>query len=172
MDSFKDLWDSHPSVRNEGFPCHDYSYDAFVINKCAVELGTAMARCGIDTGAFPHAVYCIHHDVSQGHVLSAAGLAKGLSEYPVNGIQRKRTLGPETFPTILQGQCGIVFIKACIEIDGQIIRNRNKDIIDLWNINRFAFTKSQNALNELLKPALHKNRMEGDNSSNLWFWKC
>ncbi len=63
-------------------------------------MGVSLARCGVDTSRIPGAMHCWHkHDKSQGHIIRAEELAKGLEKYSVfiSGVQKLQKINPEEF---------------------------------------------------------------------------
>ncbi len=86
MVSFKKLWESHPPINGEKNPCTTNgkkNYD----DQCAIRVGVALSKCGIDTSTLPGAVHCWHgHLKSLGHVIRAEELANELSKRPISGV--------------------------------------------------------------------------------------
>ncbi len=146
MITFKKLWQNHPTVSGEDNPCTTNGKKNFA-NQCAIRVGSALAKCGVKTANIPGATHCWHqHDKSEGHVIRAEELAKGLNKYPISGIQKVIKVNPGEFAKELSGKKGIIFFKDYWQrtVNGkkENFRNRSDDHIDLWNGSRITSASS------------------------------
>lgn len=139
MIKFEELWKNHPTVLNSNDPCEINGKPQFS-NQCAIRVGVALSKCGIDTSKMPGARHCWYHKKAQGHILAAEDLANSLNKYPINGIQPAITVDPKTFKNDLKNKKGIIMFKDYWKRVGEI--NPTGDHIDLWNGSRLTDPKS------------------------------
>ena len=139
---FTDLWKNHPSVNGPENPCSGGDGKALFSNQCAIRVGVALAKCGIDTTKISGAEHCWHHDKSEGHILRAEQLAKGLNKTNLPGVAKGNNVKPDSIAKQLKGKTGIIFFKDYWLRDGQTTRNRSGDHIDLWNGSRLTTISS------------------------------
>ncbi len=135
MVKFKSLWASHPTIKGDGVPCKTKSVKNFD-NQCAIRVGAALARCGVDTKEIPGARHCWQHDSGEGHVLSAEELANGLEKVIIPGVQKVIKHTPEKFLESTKGVTGIVFFKDYWYRSTDQQGSPSGDHIDLWNGSR------------------------------------
>lgn len=139
MITFKQLWDNHPTQTGDDNPCNKNGNPLFP-NQCSIRMGTCLARCGIDTSKIPGVTHCWYHDKSDGHVIRAEELAKGLTRYTIVGIQKIQLVAPNEFEKVLASKTGIIFFKDYWRRENngkkEAFRNRSGDHIDLWNGSR------------------------------------
>lgn len=72
-------------------------------------MGVCLVKNGVDTSKIPGIRHCWYHDRSEGHVIGAEELAKGLKMYNISGIQTAREILPINFEEDLRGATGIIF---------------------------------------------------------------
>lgn len=125
---FENLWDNYPHNK----PCsNDFQ------NQCAIKVGAALAKSGVDTKRLvPGKRHCWHHGVADGHILAAEELAAGLQKVSLPGIGRTTSLTPVNYKSAIAGKTGIIFFKdywmRSVDKEGA----PTGDHIDLWNKNR------------------------------------
>lgn len=111
MITFQKLWDYHPTISGENYPCTTNGKKNFP-DQCAIRVGVALAKCGVNTSALPGVTHCWHgHKKSEGHVIRAEELANGLKKTPVSGIGKIIQVDPKNFSNELSGKTGIIFFK-------------------------------------------------------------
>jgi hypothetical protein len=123
---FKDLWNAYPSdppCSSDGKPNHS--------NQCAIRVGTALAKCGVNTSALGVA-HCWHHEHSAGHVLRAEELANALTDRNVPGVGKRQNLEAKGYASKIAGKTGIIFFKDYWMRDRDRDGVPTGDHIDLW----------------------------------------
>ena len=130
MSLFETLWDNHPTITEDDFPCSTESGAKNFENQCAIRMGVCLERSGFDLSKFPVA-HCWHHEKSLRHILRAEELANALKNFSLSEKIRKPIVfeGSEGFSKI-SGKKGIIFFK---DYYGT---NNSGDHIDLWNGSR------------------------------------
>ena len=174
--TFKQLWENHATIDGTDAPCTTNGKKNFP-DQCAIRVGYALAKCGVDTSKIPGAVHCWHHEKSAGHIIRAEELAVGLNKYPILGIGKKIEVSPKEFSQKLDGKTGIIFFKDYWQrtFNGkkEKFRNRSGDHIDLWNENRLTDTFSWARINLRIGDfGLHSLGLYSDleDSKSIWFW--
>ena len=126
--SFKKLWDAYP----DDPPCKDT-----FTNQCAIKVGAALARNGIDTTRLVDAKrHCWFHQHGEGHVLAAEELAAGLKKARLPGLQTAIVTSGEEFKSRVAGKKGIIFFKDYWLRSNDRPEQPTGDHIDLWNGSR------------------------------------
>jgi len=139
MIKFDEIWKNHPTVANITDPCSVNGKSKFP-NQCAIRVGVALSKCGINTSKMPGARHCWHHKKSEGHILAAEDLANSLKKLPIQGVQAAIYVDPKTFKTELANKKGIIMFKDYWKRHGE--NNPTGDHIDLWNGSRLTDPKS------------------------------
>lgn len=179
MLTFKHLWDNHPTVTGNDNPCTKNGKPNFP-NQCAIRMGVALAKCGVETFRIPGTTHFWHgHDKSAGHIVRAEELAKGLDKYRIAGIQGTTKITPDKFAKALSGKTGIIFFKDYWQRTNngkqESFRNRSGDHIDLWNGSRLTSVSSWVMIHMRLGNfGLHSISDEWSNyedSKAIWFWR-
>jgi hypothetical protein len=171
MVRFKQLWENHPTIQNEKYPCKSESGKKYFDDQCAIRLGTCLANCGIDTTKIvPKRRHCWHHDVSRGHILSAEELAEGLKWCIINGLQKMEEINPSDYQRDLNHIQGIIFFKdfwqRTVNGNKETFRNRSGDHIDLWNGSRLTDWRTWFAISSVLNTGGVYGK-----SKEIWFWR-
>ena len=165
MITFKQLWDNHPTVKEEDNPC-----DSSLNNQCAIKLGTALHRCGVNITGVPQ---CWFGHKGQGHYLLAEELAKGLSRTNIPGIHLAKKYPGASFRANILGQTGIIFFKDYWRrtYNGvtESFRNRSGDHIDLWNGSRLTAWTSWFRISWGI--TIEGRWSDFYDSRSVWFWK-
>jgi len=52
MLTIEQLWDKHPSVQNDLYPCPDQKSNPRFENQCAIRMGVCLERCGVDLSGY------------------------------------------------------------------------------------------------------------------------
>lgn len=119
---FARLWESHPAVCGEPYPCRSPDGKPHFENQCAVRMALALERAGVSLRSFRGA-RCWHGH-GAGHVLRAQELADWLRARPrtFGPVTRLRPARPEDVP----GRA-IVFFR---NFHGT---NNQGDHIDVWD---------------------------------------
>ena len=86
MLSFEHLWNNHPTVAGNDNPCSTNGKVNFS-NQCAIRVGVALTKSGVNTKHIPGVTHCWHHPASEGHVIRAEELAKGLTKVNLAGLK-------------------------------------------------------------------------------------
>lgn len=174
MATFKELWDNHPTIKNNDNPFNSNGMINFP-NQCAIRLGICLQNSGYDTTKFSNVKRCWQHDKSKGRILRAEELAEALKKQApfLHGIQRTEEVDPKKFSSLLAGKKGIIFFKDYWRrtIDGvtESFRNRTGDHIDLWNGLRltdwFTWVRIQTGF------SWEGRFSDFGNSKEIWFWR-
>lgn len=179
MITFQRLWDHHPNNTDEKDPCVTDGKKNFD-NQCAIRVGVALAKCGVDTSAIPGVVHCWHgHAKSEGHVIRAEELANGLARISLAGLQPVIKIDPKDFARRLSGKKGIIFFKdywrRTIAGNKESFRNRSGDHIDIWNGSRLTDRTSWARINLRIGAfGLHSisdRFSDFEDSKEVWFWE-
>ena len=139
MVTFNKLWENHPTITGEDAPCSKNGKPNFS-NQCAIRLGVALQKSGVDTRKMPGVRHCWQHKKAEGHILAAEELSKSLNNFKVQGIQTAQSINPKTYKTDLAGQTGIILFKDYWTRRGET--NPTGDHIDLWNGSRITDWRS------------------------------
>lgn len=179
MIKFKALWESHPTINGDKNPCSTNGKKNFD-DQCAIRVGVALSKCGIDTSTLPGAVHCWHdHPKSLGHVIRAEELAVGLSKRSIAGLEKMVKVKPSEFSEVLEGKTGIIFFKDYWQrtINGvtESFRNRSGDHIDLWNGSRltdpFSWIRIQARFGALGIHSFRDDLSDFEDAKEVWFWR-
>lgn len=179
MIRFKQLWDNHPSINGPKNPCVTNGKKNFD-DQCAIRLGVALSKSGVDTSKLPGAVHCWHgHPKSQGHVIRAEELANGLSKRMVPGVQPLIKVNPSGFSEAITGKTGIIFFKDYWQRKNngfkETFRNRSGDHIDLWNGARitdlFSWARIHLRFGSFGIHTFRDDLSDFEDSKEIWFWR-
>lgn len=136
MPSFALLWAQHPNVKGDAPLLERAAYE----NQCAINLGAALMRCGVDLGSFPGA-RSWQKDKPR-YPIRAQELANWFAAGGARlGVKTERFSGTEIFGDVqgkpgIKGRTGIVFFQNYWGPGSQ------GDHIDLWNGTRLTRTVS------------------------------
>ncbi len=126
---FKEIWKEYPSES----PCSTKDFK----NQCAIKVGMALAKCGVNTlDLVPKGRHCWHHKAQEGHVLSAEELAAGLQRVKLQGVSSAIKIQGKDFKSKLAGKKGIIFFKDYWVRSIDSPDRPTGDHIDLWNGSR------------------------------------
>jgi len=179
MITFKKLWDNHPTNTDSKNPCSTNGKKNFS-NQCAIRVGVSLAKCGIKTTSIPGAIHCWHgHEKSEGHVIRAEELAKGLEKIKLPGLRSVIKIDPSDFSSKIKGKKGIIFLKdywrRTTNGKKESFRNRTGDHIDLWNGSSMTDSTSWARINLRIGSfGLHSITDEFsdfEDSKEIWFWE-
>lgn len=127
--TFKDLWKNYPSDP----PCNKEKFK----NQCAIKVGHALAKCGVDTTKLvKKGRHCWFHDKKHGHVLAAEELANALNKSKILGIKPSINIPSECYKSMITGKKGIIFFKDYWLRNSDSPESPTGDHIDLWNGSR------------------------------------
>lgn len=170
--TFDKLWESHPQVTGNDNPCTTDGKPNFS-DQCAIRIGAALAACGVEPSRLPGVRHCWYHNKSEGHILGAEELAKGLKNFPIAGIRTVQNVEPQNFKSALRGKRGIIFFKDYWQrtVNGkrESFRNRSGDHIDLWNGYRLAHPRSM--VQMYLRLGSFGLGSDHRQSKEIWFWE-
>ena len=169
---FQKLWDNHPTITGDDNPCNTNGKSNFP-NQCAIKLGVCLAKNGVNTTKIPGVTHCWHQKKSEGHVIRAEELAKGLKRFHLPGVQKVQEVAPESYFRELKGKTGIIFFKDYWQrtINGtqEEFRNRSGDHIDLWNGSRLTDWKTWVRVRlNIIIPGVWSDLRK---SKSIWFWR-
>jgi len=167
MIRFKELWENHPTIAGVDNPCTTKGKVNFS-DQCAIKVGVALSSCGVNTSHIPGARHCWYHEKSQGHILAAEDLAKGIKQRPITGIGKIQKIEPKDFKSILNGKKGIIFFKDYWARNGETKRNKSGDHIDLWNGSRLTDWKTWARIQFHL--SWEGSWSDYRQSKEVWFW--
>ena len=181
MVTFQKLWESHPTITGDDNPCKTNGKSNYQ-NQCAIRMGVSLARCGVNISSIPGAEHCWHkHDKSQGHIIRAEQLGKGLEKYSVfiPGVQKVQKINPEEFKDTLRGKRGIIFFKDYYQRTNngkkESFRNRSGDHIDLWNGYRltdwWTWARIHMRIGNLGIHSVREDISDFEDSKSIWFWR-
>lgn len=157
MAKFDSLWKNHPTVESliDDFPCKKNGSKAFE-NQCAIRMGVAFGKSGINMDSFKGAKCWYGHNPS--HILRAEELANWLKSPFSPYKQRIEFEGVNGFDSIF-GKKGIVFFKDYYGPGNQ------GDHIDLWNGSRLTRFSSWFDFSFFGGGRHYKD-------ATVWFWPC
>jgi hypothetical protein len=131
---FKELWNNYP---NESACKKEFT------NQCAIKLGAALAKTGVDTTTLvPANRHCWYHKNSEGHILAADELARGLKKIKLSGVSPAIAVTGANFKARLAGKKGIVYFEDYWLRATDNLGSPTGDHIDLWNGSRLTDWKS------------------------------
>lgn len=166
--TFDALWNAHPEIKGDSFPCRRKDGSKAFEDQCAIRLGTALARCGCNVSQLK-AQFCWHHPKKEGHILRAEEMANALHSAPFKGMYPRVKVTAENFEKTLRGERGIIFFKDYWQRSNESFNNRSGDHIDLWNGERITALSSY----WRIQWGIHWNGIYSDffDSKEVWFWK-
>lgn len=168
MLTFQKLWENHPTISGDDNPCTTDGKVNFS-DQCAIRIGVALSKCGVNTANMPGVRYCWQHDKSAGHILAAEELANGLKGSHIAGMGRLQKIEPNKFKDKISSQKGIIFFKDYWSRSGESYRNRSGDHIDLWNGSRltdwFTWIRIQAGFSWEGRFSDYRK------SKEIWFWR-
>jgi len=167
MIRFKELWENHPTISGEDNPCSTKGKINFS-DQCAIKVGVALSSCGVNTSHIPGARHCWYHEKSQGHVLAAEDLEKGIKQRHIPGTGKMKKIESKDFKKILNGKKGIIFFKDYWARNGETKRNKSGDHIDLWNGSRLTDWKTWARIQ--LHLSWEGSWSDYRQSKEVWFW--
>ncbi len=179
MITFKNLWDNHPTNTDDEDPCVTNGEKNFA-NQCAIRVGVSLTKCGVRTASIPGATHCWHgHAKSEGHVIRAEELAKGLEKITLPGLKPVIKVNSREFSSTLSGKKGIIFFKdywrRTTSGNKESLRNRSGDHIDIWNGSRITDFTSWARINLRIGSfGLHSitdRYSDFEDSKEIWFWE-
>jgi len=175
MVTFNTLWNNHPQgiFSPNATPCQTKGKEHFT-NQCAIRVGVAMQKSGIDTTKFNHVQRCWFHPELAGHIIRAEELANALHKQRtiVPGLRSREKIAPKGFENEIKNRTGIIFFKDYFLRKGEITRNRSGDHIDFWNGSRLPSIGSWARIHSrfvanILRDFDHSDYHE---SKEIWFW--
>lgn len=153
MVRFSKLWENHPKIYGDNYPCKVGDAKAFD-NQCAIRLGISLERSGVNTKSFTGLRCWYRH--SPRHILRAQELANWLSKSYSGFHHVEKYSGSEAMSKI-GSRSGIIFFKNFFG------SGRQGDHIDLWNGSRLTDWKSW-----FIFKFLDGSKYTG--SEEIWFW--
>lgn len=162
--TFKQLWDAYPS---DDHPCKKNGKLEFE-SQCAIRMGTALAKCGVDTTLLK-VKHCGIHPNKDGHVLRAEELAQALKRTKIPGLASYVNLEAAHFKTTLAGKTGIIFFKDYWLRDRDSKGRPTGDHIDLWNESRL--TSIFSWLRIQLGIVVPGTWSDLEKAKCVWFWR-
>jgi len=147
MVQFVDLWRGHPINESVSTPCiapHNLTnmegrqvlmgFPVFS-NQCAIRMGVALRRAGVQAGQLAGCVHCGVHPVEQMHFIRANQLADRIASANLPGVgptERITGTDPAEYYKKLFGRTGIIFVKDYWKRSSDSGRPTG-DHIDVWN---------------------------------------
>lgn len=168
MLTFNTLWKNHPEIFSDAAPCRTNGAKNFS-DQCAINLGVALRRSGVDLSRLSSVRYCWQHPKSEGHILAAEEMANALSRIITPGLRSMKKIKPENFEDELTGQQGIIFFKDFWRRGNESFGNRSGDHIDLWNGRRLTDWLSYPRIQ--LGFSIEGTFSDYHESREIWFWK-
>ena len=168
MVAFKALWDGFPNVDTIKARCFNKQAKSSspFDNYCAILLSDCFITAGVSLDKCPPGHRCWSHSGTK-HVLTAAHLAKWLSEAPPAGFAKREKIDPGSFQSVLAGRTGVIFFKDYWSRNGETSEARSGDHIDLWSKNRITGgSMFYRGIIELLGLVSELNK-----SREVWFWE-
>ena len=124
---FKSLWKEYPTVKEgDRTPCRNSSGKPNFNYQCAIRLGVALTRNGVNMNSYPRGGRCWFGH--KGHTLRAEQLANWLKNQ-IHDVGKVQVLKNVTYKDVTDS--GIVFFKDFWGPRG------NRDHIDIWDGTRF-----------------------------------
>ncbi len=174
--NFNACWDSHPDIADsEHNPCRNKEGNPAHSSQCAIRLGIALKRAGVEVPVKPKGFKRLGHcwqkaHKGEQHVLRAEVLAKWLLKQRKQFGRAEKKVGSKWDATDgvdwehFKGRKGIVFFKDFWSRKGKDDDpNPTGDHIDIWNgENQAGF----------FSPADHRNTNDYfHRSKQIWFWE-
>ena len=179
MIEFKDLWRGHPINESVSSPCiapHDLTNmeGQFIRkglpvfrNQCAIRMGTALRRAGVQPAQLSGLATCAVHPKSHMHTIRAAALAHRLARTNIAGIGSVEKITGDNaaqYYNKIFGRTGILFIQDYWTRSTDRGRPTG-DHIDVWN----GYRSSSKWLMEWFSwLGYYSNYAE---ARELWFWE-
>jgi hypothetical protein len=179
MLEFKELWRGHPINESVQTPCIAPSdltnlegeripagFPVFH-NQCAIRMGTALRRAGVQPSQLPGLGTCAVHPREYMHFINASAVAHALAKARIDGLgPLEKFSGPDAavyYPKIF-GRTGIIFIQDYWRrtTDGD---RPTGDHIDVWN----GYRTSAKWLLEWFAWAGYYANYAG--AAEIWFWE-
>lgn len=172
---FADLWESHPTVKGESSPCETAGIPNFS-NQCAIRMGVALQRAGIQLSKLPGAMkYCWHHDRHAGHILVAEELARSLESANITQLKPVIKFDAKDFVDRIGGKRGIVLFKDYWLRAGEAFDSRSGDHIDLWNGSRLtewtSWVRIHLRLGNIGLHSVVSGVSDLEDAKAIWFWE-
>lgn len=179
MIEFKDLWYGHPINESVQTPCiapHNLvniegrevpkGFPVFH-NQCAIRLGIALRRAGVQPSQLPRIAYCYVHNREEMHYINANQLANAINRANISGVgPRERYVGEDAaqfYPKIF-GRTGIIYIQDYWRRSSDGARPTG-DHIDVWN----GYRSSAKWLMEWFSWLGYYSNYAG--AGEIWFWE-
>jgi Type VI secretion system (T6SS), amidase effector protein 4 len=179
MIEFADLWRGHPINESVALPCiapHDLTnlegqkvqrgFPVFA-NQCAIRMGTALRRAGVQPSQMSGISDCDVHPRSEMHFINANQLANGIARARIEGIgPREKIKGADAaaYYHKLFGRTGIIYIQDYWRRSTDSGRPTG-DHIDVWN----GYRSSSKWLMEWFSWAGYYSNYAG--AGEIWFWE-
>ena len=179
MVMFRDLWRGHPTNESILTPCmapkdlvnlegqHIKKGHPVFHNQCAIRMGTALRRAGVQAEQLSGCEYCHVHPRSEMHFINASQLANTINSANLPGFApREKIVGTEAahFYPKLFGRTGVIFIQDYWRRSTDKGRATG-DHIDVWN----GYRSSTKWLMEwFFWLGYYSNYAE---AGEIWFWE-
>jgi hypothetical protein len=147
MVEFNDLWRGHPINESVSTPCiapHNLTnmegqfipagFPVFA-NQCAIRMGTALRRAGVQPGQLSGISHCAVHPRDHMHFINANQLANGIARASIPGVgpvEKITGTEPAHYYNKLFGRTGIIYIQDYWRRSSDSDRATG-DHIDVWN---------------------------------------
>jgi hypothetical protein len=180
MVSFVDLWRGHPINESVTTPCiapEDLTnmegrpvlrgFPVFA-NQCAVRLGVALRRAGVQQGQLAGAAHCAVHPRDYMHFINANQLANAIMRANLPGVAPVEkitgTAAAEFYPQLF-GRTGIIYIQDYWQRTTDRPGQPTGDHIDVWN----GYRSSAKWLMEWFSWLGYYSNYAG--AKEIWFWE-
>ncbi len=180
MIEFKDLWRGHPINESLSTPCIapkdivnlenkpvSKGFPVF-LNQCAIRMGIALRRAGVQPSQISGCAYCHVHPRSEMHFINATALARAIARANIAGVGPLEKYSGEDaakfYPKIF-GRTGIMFIQDYWHRSGERGRQPTGDHIDIWN----GYRSSSKWLMEWFSWLGYYSNYAG--AREIWFWE-
>lgn len=178
--AFKDLWLGHPINESVQTPCIAHSefenlegriikpgHPVFA-NQCAIRMGVALRRAGVEDGQMGRVTHCYHHPRSDMHYINASQLANAINAAKIPGLGPREIIKgtdvAEFYPKLF-GRTGIIFIKDYWHRGTDASGSPTGDHIDVWN----GYRSSAKWLMEWFSWVGYYSNYADANE--IWFWE-
>lgn len=95
--TFNKLWEKHPQINGDEYPCRTVHGDRAFDDQCAIRIDAALVHCGHDVSKLSGVNFCWLPKKSEGHILRAEELANALARTPIAGLGRMVKVTPNQF---------------------------------------------------------------------------
>jgi hypothetical protein len=179
MVEFSGLWRGHPINESVTTPCiaphnltnmeGEFIPMGFPVfhNQCAIRMGTALRRAGVQPSQLSGISSCSVHPREQMHFINANQLANGLARASISGIGPvEKITGPDAshyYPKLF-GRTGIIYIQDYWRRSTDSDRATG-DHIDVWN----GYRSSAKWLMEWFSWVGYYSNYAG--AGEIWFWE-